>query len=458
MIAPARKTEGIFMPVAQAEQQIVTTFFDEAPSVYVVPEMALDLPLRQRTGKFIASVLARHAPSAEVDGVTQPIGSLHEAIHLAANGDENGRRIIETNARTDVIERTIKTGHVMDPVPLIFTDHGRLMQYGQTLEAIQANSLRYASDNPIMRARIEAETRNAFRTEYLYAEGFFDDYSLVVLSLAEDLPEAGFFTETMSCSIQVTSKCGEGLSIESAFVSGIKDSGGKNSASETVAVLGRHFNVDLEGKTPAEIIDTPILVNNSLIENGAIDMVKLWDACAGGTFFGENKPREDYLVYRKKCHKREQAFSPKVQEITNRLIGEAFSITTPPQAVKWLHKISEEKMFEHAVTDTSIDPRVFGRVSAGHLQQARQAYHAGDIEALHYHIEYGKVSAKSNSCPSDVLSASQEYGEKSAENNKDSDKFGSLTFKCPKKGCMNLRLRNQLISKCQKCGASVRCA
>ena len=37
------------------------------------------------------------------------------------------------------------------------------------------------------------------------------------------------------------------------------------------------------------------------------------------------------------------------------------------------------------------------------------------------------------------------------------DRYGSRTFKCPKKGCLNIRPRNTLIPKCQMCGADVTC-
>ncbi len=37
------------------------------------------------------------------------------------------------------------------------------------------------------------------------------------------------------------------------------------------------------------------------------------------------------------------------------------------------------------------------------------------------------------------------------------DKYGSRYFKCPKKGCTNVRPKDKLIPKCQKCGADVMC-
>ena len=52
--------------------------------------------------------------------------------------------------------------------------------------------------------------------------------------------------------------------------------------------------------------------------------------------------------------------------------------------------------------------------------------------------------------PQDVFNGI--FGNKTGE-----DKYGSLTFKCPKKGCLNTRKPGKLISNCQRCGADVRC-
>lgn len=48
--------------------------------------------------------------------------------------------------------------------------------------------------------------------------------------------------------------------------------------------------------------------------------------------------------------------------------------------------------------------------------------------------------------------ANSGFGNKAGE-----DKYGSLQFKCPKKGCLNTRKPGKLIEKCQKCDADVRC-
>jgi hypothetical protein len=257
----------------------------------------------------------------------------------------------------------------------------------------------------------------------------------------------------MSCAIQVTSKCGEGLATEPAFVSGIEEEAGKQHDGSTLVELYGLLGVDIESKTPAEIIDTPFLIHNSLIPNGVIDLVKLYDDCAGGTFFGESKPRQDYLEYKSQCELRELAFVPKIEKITTELISEADRIDSKAIATKRLHELSEKNMVEYAVIDPSIDPDVFGTVAAKHIENARHYFHIGDFESAQNETQEAKQTAISSSCPS---GASSLEGGKSSMFSSEEDEFGSLSFKCPK-GHSNTRKRKQLLTNCQKCGVSVKC-
>lgn len=415
----------------------------EVPEALVVPEMLIDLPIRERAAQFIGSVALNSCQSAELSAAAPAIESLHEAIQLAAAGDRTARSLVETNVRTDVIERTTKTGHVSSPVPLTVTAEGRIVQFGQTAQSIQANSLRYAAEHPIMRERIEAETRNAFRIEELHRAGFFEDYSFVVISRAEDLPEAGFFTDTMSCALQLTAKRGDGLITESAFVAGIAAPGELQHDAATVVKLGARLGADLSGKTPAEIIDTPLLVHSSLLPNGAIDLVKMYDEAAGGTFFGEARPAQDYLEYLKLCRRRELSFEPKVRQIVAELLAEAGSIASPVQATDRLHHLSEKHMVEQAVADTSIDPRVFGSAAASHIEIARLAAVCGDYEARDKAMQQAQATARSSSCPAaGRMVGSPDNNETAATNQPEADEdCDFISKKCPLCGEKNVKTK-----------------
>ncbi|MDB5168839.1 MAG: hypothetical protein JWO41_195 [Candidatus Saccharibacteria bacterium] len=437
------------MAVAAAERQ---TLQDEQflletvmPEVFVVPEMLSDHETVEKTARFIGAVMAGHTIELEAPSVEKPIESLFDAVHKAAHGDKEAEKVVELNARTDIVERAIKVGHVTEPVPLFVTDQGKVVQHGQSYDSIQANSLRYAAGHGIMQARTEAEARNAFRTERLLQEGYFDDgYSLVVFSRAEKLP--GFFTETMSVSIQVTRKQGDGLAVQTAFVAGIAQEGGAQHDEQSLVKLGAQFGVDLSGLTTAELIDKPLLIKDMT----ALELVKRYDDCAGGTFFGEYKQRQDYEQYLTQCQEREKSFAPKVAAIKAELIAEAATITTPMQASRRLNKISGKHLVEQAIIDTSIDARVFGP-GAMNVVQARLHNASGDSEGRDRQTALAVRNERSSSCPSGMDGAESAGGDTG-----ETDSYGSLSFTC-KKGHSNTRPHGMFIENCQVCGDSVRC-
>ena len=427
----------------------------ELPEVLVVPDMLTDQQTRLRAARFIGAAILAAQEMAEFSTVQSPIESLHEAIQLASSGDEVARALVETNVRTDVIERTIKTGHVMSPVPLVITDEGKIVQHGQSMDSVQANSLRYAADHPVMRARTEAETRNAFRIEELNRAGFFKDYCFVVLSRAENLPEAGFFTDTMSCSLQVTAKQGNGLATESAFVSGIASAGSKQHDEATIVKLGAKMGKDLVGMIPAEIIDTPFLVRKDLMSNGAIDIVKLYDDCAGGMFFGEAAEQQDYLHYLLKCQQREQTFVPKVAMIRDELIRDAKNISSPVGAIDKLHELSEKHMVEKAIVDRSINPLVFGIIAAPHIVQARIATDRGDWADRDNYLQKAKDTASSSSCPGKLKKLNGLDADAELETDASDEDCEYVSKECPVCHKKNVKTRKTKTDISGDCGCRV---
>lgn len=372
--------------------------FEEPQLTYSLPEMTFESQVRQQTAQLIISVLEKHAPVAEVESVEPVINSLYEATKLAAAGEEQAEKVIEINFRTDMVERSIKAGIVMPAIPLAPAANGKLIQHGQYLEKVQANSLEHASSHPIMHERVKAEANNAYRKQYLYEQGWFDDYSMVVFSRAEKLPEEGFFTDTMSCAIQLTSKADEGLEIEPAFVAGLKKPGAAQHDEGAIVKVGKMLGVDYAGMSPAEVIDTPVLVHNSLIPNGVVDIVKMIDECIGDTFFGKDEPKQDYVKFRDECHEIVRGFEPKVQKAKAELIEATPNIKSEVEATQRLHELSEKHMVQHAVENDFIDPGVFGP-AAPHIEMARWHLELGNTEQAQAEVLQAEVVAQSNSCP-----------------------------------------------------------
>lgn len=372
----------------------------QLPLVFCAAEV---LPNDDRAERFIRRI-GEYAVGSEVEYRTDTTHNLMDAIRQAAGGSETARRMIETNVRTDVIERTIKTGHVTKAELEVGPD-GSVMQHGQTMEAIQANTLRYASHIPQMRRRAEAETRNAFRIDTLRREGWLEDYNFVVFSRAaddmnpEEMERAGFFTETMSVALQLTTSQEGTLVTESAFVAGKKAFDEERHDKETIRDIGSLYGVDLD-KPATEVLDTPLLIHKTLMPNGAIDLVKIYDKIAGDTFFGEDRPHEDYSDYRRKCEDREATYETHAQSIVDALISETKHITSPVMATRRLHELSGRQMVAKAVEDASVNSRVFGVEAAWHIEHARWLNEQGDDTGMNRQIALAAYKETSNSCPS----------------------------------------------------------
>lgn len=449
------------------EQFALEVYEEQSPAlVEVLPEMIEDRFTRQRAARFIGVCLTENEVQLsyiESLPTVRPIESLYEAIHLAAEHDDSeARKLIKTNVATDIIERTIKSGHILK-VDLQVDEAGRIQQFGQSMESVQANSLQAAKQSsPQMLARTKAEALNTFRIDALYRQGKLEDYNFVVFSRAADdmvpneMREAGFFVETMSCAIQVTTAEAGRLTTESAFVAGITDGAVKRHDAQAVASVARQLGVDFESQSATQTLETPLLVHKSLMPNGAIDLVKLYDEAAGGTFFGEAKPPENYLQYRQKCADREAMLEPKVEVIMEELIGEAPQIQTKQQAVKRLHKLSEKHMVQQSVMDRTIDARVFGP-AAPHIEAARIHFEQGNIEAALRETRQAERTAVSSSCPT-ALSAmnNNEAGDESSTSNEESGDCDFISKECPKCHKKNVRT---VISKGKitgSCGCTAR--
>lgn len=398
----------------------------------LIPEQAYDAEIRARTARFIGACIGRKAVEFKApELVVSSIESLHDAIQKAAEGNPEARRLVESNVRTDIMERTRKAGHV-NREPLMVDEAGRIQQFGQSLESVQANSLRYAANTVQMWKRTEAEATNTFRTHYALQQGLLENHSIVVISRAADdmteseMQNAGFFVDTMSCSIQVTGYQNGELCVDSAMVAGVAQKGQSRHDAETVVKLGQKLGVNLRGKSAAEIIDLPLLVPNDMLKDGVIDLVKLYDECAGGTFFGQNVPAEDYGTFRQKCQEREAFLSGKVNAITEELLAQAPHIQDRVHATRMLNKIAGKHMVQQAVFDPTIDPAVFGDISAHYVEQAREQWERGDYESALTSVKQAEKHDKSSSCPSGASGGGEE---KSQESGNDDCSF--VSKECP---------------------------
>ena len=419
---------------------------DETEQVVVLPEQPEDELAVKRAERLIRragmtavkETVRVGVPASETATPEGSYPTLAAAIEGAARGNPEARKLIMANVRSDVVERTIKAGHVMKS-KLEVDASQRIIQHGQTLEAVHINGLRFASEGWQMRGRAEAEARNSVRLEQAYRKGQLEDYYFVVFSrYADNMTDAeaaaaGFFTATKSCAIQVTTASGAGLTQESAFVAGVKTPGSEQHDATTVEAVANSLGVSFAGKSATEIIDTPLLIRKDLMPRGVIDLVARYDQAAGGTFFGEDKPAQDYGTFPDVCRQREAEWEPIVETITGELIAaHTWLKGDPVSATELLAQLSQREMVNRATQDDSIDARVFGAVAAGHIEAARIYWQNNDMQEYEVRTGMAQNTAESSSCPTGSKAGGNDMkSEKSAGGEEDGE-CSFISKKCPK--------------------------
>jgi len=177
--------------------------------------------------------------------------------------------------------------------------------------------------------------------------------------------------------------------------------------------MTKELGVDFSGMNDVEMLDTPLLIPKEMMPNGVVDVIERYDDAAGGTFFGQRKPRQNYKEYLDFCRQREADMEPNVQKVVDELL-QAKDLLEPLDATKKLHELSEKYMVEYAIKDESIDPRVFGAVSAEHIKEARVCLSQGDEERYRQALLSAQATAVSSSCPTALAAraaAAAEAGE-----------------------------------------------
>jgi hypothetical protein len=400
---------GFSMFAASAETQPFT--LEQAPTpperplVMRVSEIVDNELVHMHTKRMMraAGRLALGHTVEAPNAILNPRYNLHQAIQRAAAGDAEAILFVDANCETDAIERTLKAGHDTKVI-LAENDRGEIMQHGQTTEDIQINNFGASGNNFHMFGRSKAEANNSVRHSILNRLGLLNDFYCVTWSGTDDkmnlaeLSEANFFTDTMSGAFQALTKENGQLTLESAFVAGIKAEGEDRHDQHTIVEMAAGLKVDCSGMSTTEIIDDPWLIHKSLMPNGLIDLVKRFDDAAGGTFFGQAKPRQDYVAYRDACRQREKAYQPIAVKIRNALIAEADQIKTPVEATARLDALSQKFTLQMAIEDKTIDSRVFGP-AAPHIEQARVYLETGQRELAFQSTEKAQAVAKSSSCP-----------------------------------------------------------
>lgn len=391
-----------------------------------------------RTERFIRSIGA--GPVARVveaaDGIKKEASkfpTLMDAVIAAQTGDHEARKVVEGNACSQALECLFKWGIVLE-VPLEVDEKGRLKQHGQLLRDVYKNALLYASATSAIRERTCAEIGNGFLMEYLVARGRIDGSAsgqgpmgrkeesghkenFVVISRPpedmseEEMKRAGFFTDTMSCAIQVIRMKQGKLVQESAFVAELFSPNGTRHGRQTIEKMLAKLGVNAAGMTVTELLGRPLLVDESVMPNGVVDLVKLYDEAAGGTFFGRTVQRQDYASYLEVMQQRFAELDAMVQQIVALVIARANEVHDPVDAINLLHDVAQDCMVELALQDDRIDTHVF-REGAQYIEAGRRHLAQGNMMEFQKARQAALATSSTSSCPMAVheLGASSDKG------------------------------------------------
>lgn len=399
--------------LALALEQIYEPSTPEVIQVAERSEDAWSLARAERLYRSVADTALEQSVSVELVGADHT--DLQDTIEQAAQGDQLARERLWANVKTEAYEIAYKAG-VITKAKLEVNEAGWPMQYGQSSESISANALQMAADSPIMAPRAKAENNNAHRLRDAHAAGLLKDNYFVVISRCADASTAelkanNFFTETMSCTVQLTTEVDGELELESVFVAGVAEPEVPRHDITTTEALGSYFGADYQGLNDHQILDRPMLIPKEMLPNGGIDMACLWDQFTPGqTFFGQNRPVQDYLAYQNECQSRLEELEPRARKAFDKLLLCADQLRSPVQASQLLHKLVEAELVEEAVNNNRLDPVVFGSQSAHHIEQARRMMLQGDDQAAQTHLKQAVKTAQSSSCPSALRKDSTEFG------------------------------------------------
>ncbi|MCA9333240.1 hypothetical protein KC960_04735 [Candidatus Saccharibacteria bacterium] len=391
------------------------------------------------TAEFVGSVALEGIVSVDF---TQEETTLLDALRKAKSGDLQAREVVRMSVVTDLAERMYKSkNHTR--VNLDFKD-GRLTQNGRSNTEVLGNTFRHTNLNEIMYRRAFAEQSNAFLFDRFVQSGITDEFDVLVASATtNDLTTKkryNFFTKTDTMSLQLLSVSGSQATLDTAFVAGKVASDAKRHDLLAIQKLADNHGVDLLDVSEDDLVQYVILVPKGSLPNGIASIVEEYDVAAGGTFYGEAEPQQDYKSFMDMCLRRN--FDDFAEGIVSQLIDEVDKFKDAIEPLKRLGKLAGKTAVLYAVTNIEIDTDIFGEEASQFLKLARVALSNGDLEGFELMLDGAMLTERSNSCPLEyeMLSGGE-------------DEYGSLEFDCPECHQTNRRMPGQLVASCQHCSS-----
>lgn len=432
------------------------------PGVIDVRSMDGDLEcIREARASLCAKRIGDVALSERIKAKQKPIRNCKEALEWAVAGDKDSEQMLKSNIAREASEYIFKAAHVSE-AKLEVDNHGRILQNGQLMNDVYRNGYKLASAHSVIKRRSLAEANNGARLEQHNREGNLDTHVFVVFSRAtdgmsdEEMDKLNFFSETKSLSIQATTKTTEGLKTETAFVAGVSSPGSERHDRSVIEAIGEYFEVDFTNKTAEEVIDMPVLIPKQYMKSGVIDVVKLYDDINGGTFYGQDKPRQNYQEHKKSSGDKEAAFSGDVINIFDKIKEENNKLENAIAVSKRLANLVEERMVKLAIKDKDVDVSVFGAESGENIITARTHADSGNYRQAMIHAQTAIETATGGSCPTSLESI---IGSFNPENNSDTSEKEKLSWhggKTKKGTCVNCE-RKTIVGVASWCRNCIKC-
>jgi hypothetical protein len=433
--------------------------------VFEAQDLEIDTLLQKQADSLVGSIAVNHTVYVESvktnDYVNQPM-SLHKATELAAEGNEEARKMLEVNATIDYIERSYKAGFFCPPIELQKHSDGSLTQNGQSLEEVHTNTIKYI-DNPKLKERaMTVELLNSIRDQHYSKQGLLKDNARLIISPVHDAmddteaADAGFFVPTRSVALQLLTEHEGKTIIQVAFLT-TKDTQSGVFDKSAIVNFAQKFGKNFEEASSEEIVGRPLLINKKLLPDLIVSVAELFDDSASEVtgerrFLGEATDipvsSQDYKKKFKECQSISKNMKNDIDEVVSKLITS--KPKNPTEATSKLAELNDKLLKERIVQDDSIDARVLGEETAYFVEHARFVnqldpnifiHQQRDMNMLQKEINKGQSSScpggsssrKSNDISTDGINSP--FGEPQGDNN-DSDEIVEdcefLAEQCPK--------------------------
>lgn len=461
---------------ALAEQLPNHTQTPDMPEVLAAHEVESYLEAQTRFERWIGSV-AVSGPAEKAETLLPKVNLL-ERMQAAKKGSEEARRSVAANVDTAIYEAVFKEDYVGETYMDVGAD-GRLTQFGQTNDEIHRNALARPDRHPALKAITEAEAFNRHQIETALQEGLLDTHYYVVFSLVPDgVPEKqlgsegdGYFLDDLTMSIQATTLSPGGrVKTESAFTAGVEERPGdtfeqrlaRRHDFQAVDRLYSWFDKEAPGTAPG-LLPAGLFIPKEKMPHGVAD-VRYWLDVAKDKVLGHDGSQrqiEDYVDLRLKSKRREASLSEVRASVLEDMMAATDELATAMEASDLMWELVRSHATEEAFTNDNIDPKAFGREAAANIMQARHHLRRGNMDAALNHMRIAAEVAEISGCGGGAgraRSARPESSEDLSHIAGEDDK-GSLAFRCPDCGRVNVRKRGEMIPNCfyENCGADVSC-